>query len=97
MTLRIDEAAKKALELRHRLANGEAAIKALEWLSHPDILTHAKLKITSSWGSVHDGNKAALEYINEELARIEPDIIARAKRQAQQDMDGYLGNQMDHC
>lgn len=95
MTLRIDEAAKKAMELRHRLANGEAAIKAMEWLSHPDILTHAKLQITSNWGSVHDGNKAALKYINEELARLAPDIITKAKRQAQQDMDSYLGQQKD--
>lgn len=97
MTLRIDEAAKKALELRHRLANGEAAIKAMEWLSNPDMLTHAKLLITSSWGSVNDGNKAALKYINDELARIAPDIIAKAKRQAQQDMDNALGNQKDQC
>ncbi|KZC82918.1 hypothetical protein AYR46_03155 [Sphingobium yanoikuyae] len=91
--MRIDEATKKASELRNRLSDGEAAIKALEWLSQPGLQEYARLRITSDWGSAHDGNKAALQYINAELARIAPDIIAKAKRMAQQDMDTCLGHQ----
>ncbi|MBH1992478.1 MAG: hypothetical protein I8H86_06285 [Sphingomonadaceae bacterium] len=95
MTLRIDEAEAKAIALRHRLWNGESAIKALSWMSQPDLVKHAKLRIVSEWGSAIDGNKAALEYINLELARVVPDIIAKAMRQAQQDMDNALGHQKE--
>lgn len=93
MTLRIDEATKRAAELRNRLSDGEAAIKALQWLSQPDLQKLACLRVSSDWGSVHDGNKAALQYINAELTRIAPEIIEKAKRMAQQDMDTCLGYQ----
>ena len=92
MTFRIDEAEKAATALRHRLANGEAAIKAMGWLTQPELQKHARMRITSEWGSAHDGNKQALDYINVELARHLPDIIAKAICQAQSDMDNYLGN-----
>lgn len=95
MTLRIDEAEKKATALRHRLSNGEAAIKAMEWLSQPELIKHARMRIISEWGSAHGGNKHALDYINAELGKVISDILAKAKRQAQQDMDNYLGNQKE--
>lgn len=96
MTLRIDEAEIKARDLRHRLSAGENAIKASAWLRGENLLENAKLHIVSNWGSVYEGNKAALEYINAELAKVIDKIVSDAKRQAQRDMDYYLGRQPDH-
>ncbi|WP_397586639.1 hypothetical protein [Sphingobium fuliginis] len=96
MTLRIDEAAKRATNLQHRLWNGERALKALTWLKQPDLIKHADLRIVSQWGSSNDGNKAALEYLNIELAKAMEKIVTDATRQAQRDMDNYLGRQAEH-
>ncbi|GLV21954.1 hypothetical protein TomMM35A_18070 [Sphingobium sp. TomMM35A] len=96
MTLRIDEAEKKAAELRHRLWNGESAIKAMEWLSQPELMNFARLRIVSEWGSSNNGNKDALGYINAELAKVIEKIVENATRQAQRDMDNYLGRQAEH-
>ncbi|QPI73891.1 hypothetical protein [Sphingobium sp. Cam5-1] len=93
MTLRVDEAEKQATALRHRLYAGERAIKAAAWLRGENLLENAKLHMVSNWGSAHDGNKAALEYINAELAKVIEKIVADAARQAQRDMDYYLGRQ----
>lgn len=97
MTLRIDEAERKSAALDHRIARGNTAIRALKWLTQPDLLDVADLHIASKWGSTASGvgNRDALEYINKELAEVIGSIVAKAIREAQRDMDDSLGNQKE--
>ena len=95
MTLRIDEAEKKAGTLQNRVWAGQQAIKALAWLTQPELIKHAELRIVSVWGSGNEGNKDALRYLNAELERVMADIVYRAQAKAQQDMDHYLGSNAD--
>lgn len=97
MTLRIDEAERKSAALDHRIARGNTAIRALKWLTQPDLLAVADLHLASKWGSgvIGVGNKDALDYLNNELREVIADVLTKAIRRAQQDMDETLGNQKD--
>jgi len=97
MTLLIKEAERNASSIGHRLARGKHAIRALQWLTQPDLIKNAQLRLASQWGSASSGvgNSDALEYLNTETSKFIEVILEKAIRQAQQDMDSCLGSQAD--
>lgn len=90
MTLRIDEAERAARAARFNLHEGEAAIDALTWLEN-----HASgvddLAINCRSASALKGHKEAMAYLNIELGEVMADLIEKAKRNAQRDMDRCFG------
>lgn len=91
MTLRIDEAEKAARAQRFRLHEGEAALDALKWLN--DNASGADLAVNCRTASALPGHKDAMAYLNFELSQVMGEIIDRAKRKAQRDMDRCFGAQ----
>lgn len=89
MTLRIDEAEKAARTARFKLHEGEAAIAALKWLN--ENASGADLAVNCLTASALPGHKDAMAYLNFEISQVMGEIIDRAKRNAQRDMDRCLG------
>ena len=90
MTLRIDEAEKKASALRGRLYAGEAALKAFKWMGDVPV---AEFSIGAHFGSAVDGHKDALRYLNAEFEKIRVKLVDDALRSMQRDIDYFFGKQ----